>query len=377
MEDTDQATFDFQQGENGKGRLILKGRLDRDTAAAIWRPSTEALRQAKVSHLLVQAEEVVYCDGAGLALLTEYKHIQRERGGQMEIRHLRPEFQQLMAVFETDRLVSPPKLPGPLTQSVRGTGQWAAGLVQDLTTETSFTGEVAVKLGQTLARPRTLRWQDLLIIAEKAGANAVGITGLLGFLIGTILAFQTAAAMRSFGAQALVADLVVIVLFRELSPLITAFILTSRSASAFAAELGTMKVNEEIDALVTMGLDPVRFLVLPRLIAVVCIIPLLTLFNELLGLVGCGLVMSTWDVPFSIFMERIRHAATLGDFFGGLAKTLVFGALVAGIGCLRGLQTRTGPTAVGDSTTRAVVSGLVAIIAADGIFAVIYYFLGI
>jgi phospholipid/cholesterol/gamma-HCH transport system permease protein len=158
---------------------------------------------------------------------------------------------------------------------------------------------------------------------------------------------------------------------------LTAVLLTSRTGSAFAAELGTMKVNEEIDALVTMGLDPVQFLVVPRLIALVCVIPLLTMFNELLSLVGCALVMSSWDVPSSIFMERIRNAATLTDFFGGLVKTFVFGALVAGIGCWRGLRTGTGPTAVGDSTTHAVVSGLIAIIVADGVFAVIYYYLGI
>jgi len=192
-----------------------------------------------------------------------------------------------------------------------------------------------------------------------------------------ILAFQTAAAMRKFGAEVFVADLVVVVLFRELGPLITAVLLASRSASAFAAELGTMKVNEEIDALVTMGLDPVQILVLPRLIAVLCIIPLLTVFNQLFGLIGCGLVMASWNVPASIYLERIRDAATLTDFFGGLVKTFVFGALVAGIGCLRGLQTGTGPTAVGDSTTRAVVSGVIAIIVTDGVFAVVYYYLGI
>jgi phospholipid/cholesterol/gamma-HCH transport system permease protein len=369
--------FDFQGGPDGQARLILKGRLDRDTTASIWRPSTQIVQEARVPHLIVQAGDVVYCDGAGIALLTEYKHIQQAHRGQIEIRGLRPEFQQLMTVLETDRLVSPPRPPRPIAGFVRGIGEWVAGFVRDFVTETSFTGEAFLKLLQTLAHPRVLRWKDTLILAEKAGANAVGIAGLLGFLIGTILAFQTAAAMRAFGAEIYVADLVVIVLFRELGPLLAAFLLTSRSASAFAAELGTMKVNEEIDALVTMGLDPVQFLVVPRLVAVLCIIPLLTLFTELLGILGCGLVMYTWDVPATIFMERIRGAATLTDFFGGLAKTFVFGALVAGIGCLRGLQTGTGPTAVGDSTTRAVVSGLIAVIAADGVFAVVYYFLGI
>lgn len=377
MEDTDKATFDFRPEAGGQARLILAGRLDRDTTASIWRQSTHALQRARVPHLIVQAGDVVYCDGAGIALLVEYRHIQQAHGGQIEIRDLRPQFQKLMALFQTDRLVSPPKSPGLISGSVGGLGEWADGSVHDVITETSFTGEVFAKLLKVLLHPRTLRWKDTLVIAEKAGANAIGITGLLGFLIGTILAFQTAAAMRAFGAEIFVADLVVIVLFRELGPLLTAVLLTSRSGSAFAAELGTMKVNEEIDALFTMGLDPVQFLVLPRMVAVLCVIPLLTVFNELLGLIGCGLVMGLWDVPSTIFMERIRYAATLTDFFGGLVKTFVFGGLIAGIGCLRGLQTGTGPTAVGDSTTRAVVSGLIAIIAADGVFAVVYYYLGI
>jgi phospholipid/cholesterol/gamma-HCH transport system permease protein len=377
MEDTDKATFDFQPDAGGQARLLLKGRLDRDTTASIWRPSTHALQQAGVSHLIVQAGDVVYCDGAGVALLVEYRHIQQAHGGQIEIRDLRPQFQQLMALFQTDRLVSPPPSPRPVSGFIRGLGKWANGSVREVITETSFTGEVFAKLLRVLLHPGVLRWKDTLVIAEKAGANAIGITGLLGFLIGTILAFQTAAAMRKFGAEVFVADLVVVVLFRELGPLLTAVLLTSRSGSAFAAELGTMKVNEEIDALSTMGLDPVQFLVLPRLVAVLCVIPLLTVFNELLGLIGCGLVMGLWDIPSTIFLERIRNAATLTDFFGGLVKTFVFGGLIAGIGCLRGLQTGTGPTAVGDSTTRAVVSGLIAVIAADGVFAVVYYFLGI
>jgi phospholipid/cholesterol/gamma-HCH transport system permease protein len=215
------------------------------------------------------------------------------------------------------------------------------------------------------------------LTVEKAGADGVGITALLGFLIGVILAFQSAIAMGKFGAQIYTADLVTIVLFRELGPLITAFVLASRSSSAFAAELGTMKVNEEIDALTTMGIDPVRFLVFPRLIAGVVVLPLLTLFNIVLGLVGCALVMILIGFTPTIVVEEIHAAADLVDLLGGLAKTLVFGALIAAIGCRQGLQTGTGASAVGDAATRAVVASIIAIVVADGIFAVIYYFLGI
>jgi phospholipid/cholesterol/gamma-HCH transport system permease protein len=310
-------------------------------------------------------------------MLMEYKQIQEQNEGGFEIRDLRPQFQQLMALFETDHLVTPPEPAGPLTDAVRNAGEWAADLAGDFAAQVSFTGEIFVKLLKTVLHPGALRWRDTFLMAEKAGVNAVGITALLGFLIGLILAFQSAAAMENFGAEIFVADLVVIVLFRELGPLITAFVLASRSGSAFAAELGTMKVNEEIDALATMGLDPVQFLVLPRLIAAVCMLPFLTMFNLLFGLIGCGLVMSTWDVSVTTYIERICEAASLDDFFGGMVKTFVFGTLIAGLGCLRGLQTGTGPSAVGDSATRAVVSGIVAIIVADGVFAVVYYYLGI
>lgn len=377
MDDREKAAFEFEPGDNGEARLVLRGRLDRETTASIWRLSTERLREAKPGRLVVQAGDVDYCDGAGIALLTEYRRIQEQGGRQAEIRGLRPQFQQLMALFETDRLVAPPQPPGAVSNFVHNVGAWAAGVVHDFVVQVSFTGEVSLKLLGTLLHPRVLRWRDAFLIAEKAGANAVGITALMGFLIGLILAFQSAAAMEAFNAEVFVADLVVIALFRELGPLMTAFVLASRSGSAFAAELGTMKVNEEIDALVTMGLDPVQFLVLPRLVAVVCILPLLTMFNHLFGLVGCGLVMASWDMPVTVYLERIREAADLADFFGGLVKTFVFGTLIAGIGCLRGLQTGTGPSAVGDSATRAVVSGIIAIVVADGIFAVVYYFLGI
>jgi phospholipid/cholesterol/gamma-HCH transport system permease protein len=377
MDDTEQATYRLEPGRDGQATLTLTGRLDRDSAASLWRQSTRELRELRPKKLVAQMGDVVYCDAAGISLLMEYRRIQEQNEGGIEIRDLRPQFQQLMALFELDHMVSPPKSLGPVANAIHNTGRWAAELYSDFTAQVSFIGEICVKLLKTVLHPGNLRKRETFLMAEKAGVNAMGITALLGFLIGLILAFQSAAAMEAFGAEIFVADLVAISLFRELGPLITALVLASRSGSAFAAELGTMKVNEEIDALVTMGLDPVQFLVLPRLIAAVCMLPLLTMFNLLFGLIGCGLVMTTWDIPISTYIERISAAATLGDIFGGLAKTFVFGTLIAGIGCLRGLQTGTGPSAVGDSATRAVVSGIIAIVVADGVFAVVYYFLGI
>jgi phospholipid/cholesterol/gamma-HCH transport system permease protein len=377
MDDQGKASFGFQQEGDSGVRLVLSGRLDRDAIAAIWPEATGKLRRSKAKRAVVQAGGITYCDGAGIALLVQLKHIQQEGGGQLEIEGLADRFNQLMALFETDHRAEPPQGPGPVTRFVQNVGGESLAAAHGGVELISFLGEVVAKLAKTVLRPGSLRWRDTFLIAEKAGANAVSITAVLGFLIGLILAFQSAIPMKKFGAEVFVADLVVISLFRELGPLITAFVLASRSGSAFAAELGTMKVNEEVDALVTMGLDPVAFLVLPRLVAALCVIGLLTIFNEFFGLVGCGLVMTWMDIPLSTFFERIKEAASLTDLFGGLVKTVVFGALIAGIGCLRGLQTRTGPSAVGDSATSAVVSGIVAIVLADGAFAVVYYFLGI
>jgi phospholipid/cholesterol/gamma-HCH transport system permease protein len=371
------ASIDYQMLPEGKFKCAITGRLDAETTSRLWPEAVRKIAEAKPKILIVEAGGVDYCDGAGVALLLQLKHIQERSGRQIRIEGLQSRFEQLMALFNPGQREKSDQNDSSFLSSVSGVGKATVGLLEDFKLQVSFTGEVAVKLVRALVHPGSLRWTDTFLIAEKSGANAVGITALLGFLIGLILAFQSTVAMRKFGAEIFVADLVTISLFRELGPLLTAFILASRSGSAFAAELGTMKVNEEIDALTTMGIDPVRFLVVPRIIAAVFVTPLLTMFNNCLGLVGCGLVMISVGFAPAAVLNEIRQAAYLGDLFGGLVKTLVFGTLIAGIGCLRGLQTGTGASAVGDSATRAVVSGIVAIIVADGIFAVVFYFLGI
>jgi len=317
------------------------------------------------------------CDGVGIALLQELKARQEDARHEFRIDGLRSELAELIALFEIGPAARPERRSPAAVRFFETVGGGGIGLLRDLRAQISFAGETVAKLSSVLIHPGQVRWGDTVLIAEKAGADGVGITALLGFLIGLILAFQSAIAMAMFSAQIYTADLVVIATFRELGPLITCFVLASRSGSAFAAELGTMKVNEEIDALKTMGIDPVRFLVLPRMIAAVFVVPLLTMFNNLLALVGCFVVMLTIGFSPVIVVDRLYQAADLVDLFGGLAKTLVFGGLIAGIGCLRGLQAGTGASAVGDAATKAVVSGIVAIVVVDGVFAVVYYFLGI
>jgi phospholipid/cholesterol/gamma-HCH transport system permease protein len=172
--------------------------------------------------------------------------------------------------------------------------------------------------------------------------------------------------MKRFGAEIFVADLIGLSMLRELGPLMTAILLAGRSGAAFAAEIGTMRVNQEVDALQTMGLSPVRFLVTPRIIAAVLMTPLLVLFSDLVGMVGGALTMQSFSIPIVTFLKEIDSAVTMTDFLAGFVKSFVFAVLIAGIGCLRGLQTRAGASAVGDAATRAVVTGIILLVV-DGL----------
>lgn len=371
------ASVDYHVLDNNQLRLVIAGRLDAGATSLLWGQVIKKISEFKPKILTIDAAGIEYLDSTGIGLLIELKRRQQEQKGSIQIEGLKPEFNQLMELFDPGPLTSPKREP-PLFQRVaEHIGKALADFLHEIHSQISFIGEVGVKLLHTLFHLDGLRWKDTFLIAEKNGANAVGITALLGFLIGMILAFQSSISMKQFGVEIYVADLVVIVLFRELGPLLTAFILAARTGSAFAAEIGTMKVNEEIDALTTMGLEPVRFLVIPRILATVFVTPLLTMFNNLFGLIGCGLVMISIGFAPVTIMNQIQHAADLTDLFGGLAKTFVFGYLIAGIGCLSGLQTGSGASAVGDSATRAVVASIIAIVVADGFFAVAYYFLGI
>ncbi len=371
------ASVDYQVPGDNRLRLVIKGRLDAKATGRLWPQVMKKISETRPKTLTLDAAGIEYCDGAGIGLLIELKRRQQEHGGSIQIEGLKPDFGQLMELFDPGPPARPERRLPLFRRVAEQIGKALVNFLQEIRDQINFAGEIGAKLLYTLLHPGGLRWKDTFLIAEKSGANAVGITALLGFLIGVILAFQSTISMKQFGTEIYVVDLVVIVLFRELGPLLTAFILAARTGSAFAAEIGTMKVNEEIDALTTMGLEPVRFLVIPRILAAVFVTPLLTMFNNLFGLIGCGLVMISIGFAPAMFMNEMRQAADLTDLFGGLAKTFVFGYLIAGIGCLRGLQTGTGASAVGDSATRAVVTGIIAIVVADGVFAVLYYFLGL
>lgn len=361
----------------GSLSLRLSGWLDAHTIGPLWTKVIREISWDGAERMEVDASAVDYCDGAGIALIVELRRQAIERKLSVEVRGLKPEFQVLLDEFAVGAMaevrVEKPK-PKPFPEEV---GRAANQAWRDLSALVQFIGELAVALFLAAKHPGKVRWRDALLAAENAGVNALPIVALISFLMGLIMAFQSAVPMRQFGVEIFVADLVALSMLRELGPLMTAIILAGRSGSAFAAEIGTMKVNEEIDALTTMGLDPVRFLVVTRVIAAVAMMPLLTIFSNLMGLVGGSVVLLSMDYPLVTYVQEVLGAVQLKDLFSGMAKAVVFGVLVAGIGCLRGLQTKTGASAVGLSTTSAVVSGIVLIVLADGVFSVVFYYLKI
>ena len=241
----------------------------------------------------------------------------------------------------------------------------------------AFLGETAVWAVSLFRHPGRFRFRDSALAFERAGVDGLPITTLIGFLLGLILAFESAASLQMFGVEVYVADLIAIGLFRELGPLVTAIILAGRSGSAFAAEIGTMKVDEELDALTTFGLPPVQFLVLPRVLAAMLAMPVLTIFAELAGLVGGAIVLRLMDVPTVVFWNHVANASSIFTISLGLAKAALFGLLVGLIGCSAGMRTRNTADGVGVAATNAVVGGIVAIAVSDGFLAVLCYVFGI
>jgi phospholipid/cholesterol/gamma-HCH transport system permease protein len=373
------ARIDAARGEGGATVLTLAGRLDAESTGEVWREAMSIARRAGGGGLVVEASGLEYCDGAGAALLAALREAHEAAGGRFELRGLREELRRLVELVEPSSEAAPAAPPGPAAREpslVEAAGRTALAIAADLRALVVFLGELTVVLARALRRPREIRFRDAVAVADAAGAGATPIMVGVGFLLGLILAFQGAIPMKRFAAEIFVADLIGLSMLRELGPLMASVLLTARSGSAFAAEIGTMKVNEEIDALTTMGIEPVRFLVVPRVLAAVAVVPALAMLTSLAGLVGGGVVYLSLGFPLVTYVNRIVDMVGGGDVLGGLVKSMVFGVIVAGIGCLRGLQAGKGARAVGEATTSSVVSGIVAIAIADGIFAVLFYVLG-
>lgn len=374
------ASLDVAQTDGGDQiDFVLRGRLAADTIASMWTRGRRALRARRGMRLRIDASAVTYCDGAGAAMLVDFDHMCADAGGKLTLNGFPAAFQPILDLARPELRPRPAaEAPPPWESFVVSVGRRTVHILRDARELLRFVGETTVGLLSLVPFPHRLRWRDTLRAMQTAGVDAFPVVMLVSGLLGLILSYQSADTLHRFGADVFLPYGLALSIVRELGPLMTAIVLTARSGSAFAAEIGTMKVNEEIDALTTMGLDPARFLITPRIVAAVLVTPVLTMFANLAGLAG-GAVVATQQLglPLVTFNNQVRAALDAGDLLGGLFKALVFGILVAAIGCHRGMQTRGGAVGVGTATTSSVVSGIVLIALADALLSVIYYHLGI
>ena len=238
---------------------------------------------------------------------------------------------------------------------------------------TDFVGACVLSASGLLRQPLRFRWRDCVAEMQQCGAMALPIVSLISLLVGLIMAYQAAVQLRQFGADIFVADLVGLSVVREMGPMMAAVIIAGRTGAAFAATLGNMKANEEIDALETLGVSAIDFLVMPRLVALAVMMPLLALYADLLGIVGGMLVgLGVLEIPVSAYWVETQSIVDLSDLSTGLLKSVAFGLLIGLAGCLRGLQADRSAAGVGQAATSAVVTAILLIIVADAIFAVIF-----
>jgi phospholipid/cholesterol/gamma-HCH transport system permease protein len=365
--------FEVSHGDEGAVTLHLQGRMDATSAPATIKNVKSWFKKTLPSSLTVDLSQVTYLDDFGALVLIELRGLMAGKAERFFLTNTGDQIKAVLAVLNFDGYGAPllpakKRTPDMFTRLGAAVFQGAS----DLKFTFSFIGSVCLALIYVARHPGALRGNDALLSMEKTGVDAVPIVGLISFLLGLIMAFMSSVQLRLFGADIYVASLVGLAMVRELGPIMTAIIVAGRSGSAFAAEIGTMKISEEVDALFTMGFDPVRFLVVPKIAATVIVVPFLTLLSDLCAILG-GLVVGVYmlDLTANAYISQTIRTLTLFDAVWGFLKSGIFAFLITTVGCLRGFQVRGGADAVGRATTSAVVSGIFLIILSDSIIAVI------
>jgi phospholipid/cholesterol/gamma-HCH transport system permease protein len=349
--------------------FALEGRLTALNIAPVWAEAVQTLERNPQRRIVVDASRLEFIDATGIALIFDLKRRERPPGAEMEISGLAPNLAALIPDYEREHF-SRAFRRAPALGIVEQIGRAASQEIAYIKRMLGFLRECGAALLQAMRRPGVIRWGEVLSVATEAGANAVPIVLLIGFLMGVIIAFEIGLVAQQFGAVIFVVDGVGVAMLRELGALMTAIVFAGRTGAAFAAQIGTQKVNEEVNAILTFGLEPVHFLVLPRLLAAMLVVPLLTVLADVVGIFGGALVLASFDIGFVEFYNHLLGAVGVADFLVGLVKATVFGLTIAAIGCERGLSTGAGATSVGLSATSAVVTSIVWIVVLDGLFTV-------
>ena len=372
------SAFHVSSSEDGGLVLAIRGRMDVSNAAKMIQGARRLVSSGTLTSLTVDLADVNYLDDFGSLVLLELRESMEAKKGGFYLKNASEKVQKVLSVFQFDRVRSDVELAKKRRpSSIARLGEATLNHWDDLKYLISFVGSVCLALLYVVRNPRSLRKEDTLLTMQQTGFDALPIVGLISLLLGMILAFMSSVQLKQFGADIYVASLVSVAMVRELGPVMTAIIVAGRSGSSFAAEIGTMKVSEEVDALFTMGFDPTRFLVVPKMIASAVMVPFLTLFADLFSILGGMMVgVLMLDLTPNAYLTETVRFLELRDLVWSFVKSASFALLIAWIGCLRGFQVRGGADSVGRATTSAVVSSLFLIILADSMFAVIRVYWG-
>jgi phospholipid/cholesterol/gamma-HCH transport system permease protein len=336
------------------------------------------LRWPDVPEVVCDAGQITAMDTGGALLLQETINAVRMRGRSASLEGLRPEFAELLRLVDVQRNRIDVGAALARTGRIERLGQIVWRLVEAGARGLAFLGESTLAFLCVARNPRSIRWRSLLRVVQVDGVNALPITGLLTFLVGVVVAYQGAEQLRKFGTNIFIVDLVGISLLRELAPLIVAILIAGRSGSAYAAEIGTMKVTEELDAVRTLGIAPMNLLVLPRALALVIALPLLTVYADVMGVFGGMLIASgQLKVSFTEFVSRFEEAVAVRHFLIGIGKAPVFAVIIALVGCYQGFQIRGGVEDVGRHTTISVVHSIFLVIVFDAICSIMLNWWGL
>jgi phospholipid/cholesterol/gamma-HCH transport system permease protein len=331
----------------------------------------------KLQFVTIDFSEVCYLDSAAALAFVQIEKEAASKKIQCRLINLNDESKGIFSVIHENALTHLPfKSENSQDGFIRQVGQSSWYIARDFVNFVTFIGELLVALLYTIRHPKTLRGKDVLFYIQRAGVEGLPIVALIGALIGLIIAFMSFLQLKQVGANIYVPALVSFAMVRELGPLMTAILVAGRSGSAFAAEIGTMVVNEEVDALHTMGFDPIRFLAIPKVLATVIVVPILTIYADLFGIIG-GMVIgvTSLDLTIKTYITQSIKTIQVFDIVTSLIKAAVFAALIASIGCQRGFQVRSGAQDVGKFTTSAVVAAIFMIVVADSIFAIMFYYI--
>ena len=369
----------LETARRGEDIVLTAGGAWTIAAAHALDGSLRALSAAGAKRVLIVLTDLTALDTAGAWLIARTERELRAAGIAVDIGGAKPGHQAMLTrILEAGR--PPPLAPAPhfhLMDIVANIGEAVIHGGRQARDMLGFFGAIVIAIGRLLRHPGRIRFVSLVSNIEQHGFNAMPIIGILLFLVGIVVAYQGVGQLRRFGAEILTVDLVGISVLREMGVLITSIVVAGRSGSAFTAQIGTMQVNEEVDAIRTLGIDPLEVLVLPRLLALMIALPLLTFFANIMAILG-GAFMATQtiDVTFAQFLELLRDAVSLTHFWVGMVKAPVFAFLIAMVGCFEGMRVRGSAESVGRLTTQSVVESLFLVIVFDAGFSVLFSYLG-